>query len=199
MSVNKVILVSLDEGTDELRTDELDLVAKRHQVPRHMMGAGTGFHDNGTGMKRGEEGNELLAGALLAEHRFATGVLAVARLAITSTEGRCTPRVEAVSAATRVLRSLLAAATALSPAMAAPDTAVKAAHAAINREAWVKLCLLIDEIFSTPALPGSGSKGMISAPAVAPYLEEGSAGLPPESFRRGSTPNYLFSPAKLAI
>jgi hypothetical protein len=42
-----------------------------------MMGAGTGFHDNGTGMKRGEEGNELLAGALLAEHRFATGVLAV--------------------------------------------------------------------------------------------------------------------------
>ena len=43
----------------------------------HMVGAGTSFHDNGTGMKRSEEGNELLAGALLAKHRFATGVLAV--------------------------------------------------------------------------------------------------------------------------
>lgn len=119
----------------------------------------------------------------------ATGVLAVARLAITSTEGRCTPLVVAVSAA-KVLKSLLAAATALSAAVAAPETAVKAAHAAISREAWVKLCLLIDVIFSTPALPGSGSKGIISAPAAAPFplwkAFQGSL----RSTRRGSTPNY---------
>jgi hypothetical protein len=73
--VNEVVLVALDEGPNELGIDEFDLMAERHQVARHVVRAGTGFHDNGAGREDGQKGDELLAGALLAEYLLAAGIL----------------------------------------------------------------------------------------------------------------------------
>jgi hypothetical protein len=76
-SIHKNVLVALDEMSNELRRDELDVISESSQLAGHMVGSGTRFHHNHTRMECDEELDELLARQLHAKHRLAGPALAV--------------------------------------------------------------------------------------------------------------------------
>jgi hypothetical protein len=75
--IDEVVLVALDEGTDELRGDQFHLMAIASQQPGHVMGAGAGFHHDHTSVKCSEEFDQLLAAEFLAQQCFALAILAM--------------------------------------------------------------------------------------------------------------------------
>jgi hypothetical protein len=75
--IDEVVLVALDEGADELRGDQFDLMPIANQQPGHVMGAGAGFHHDRACMACGAEFDQLLAAELLAQQGFALAILAM--------------------------------------------------------------------------------------------------------------------------
>ena len=67
LGVGRVIFLTLDEGTDILRGDQLDLVTQRLHLARPVAGAAASLKNDKTGRLPRHEGTELLARQLLAK------------------------------------------------------------------------------------------------------------------------------------